>query len=92
MNRSADRAPLAEARLKRLAENIDALAEKDAGSERQAREIADLRSQASAQIYGICSDFVLAINRLLSEHLEVLNHEYSSVKTMLDTQLARGAV
>jgi len=52
--------------LKRLADSIDSLAEKDAGSMRHAREIATLRRDASAELYRICSDFVSAINGFLS--------------------------
>jgi hypothetical protein len=55
-----------EIRLKRLAESIDALAEKDARSLRRAREIAALRTKAIAELYGICFDFVRALNDLLS--------------------------
>lgn len=71
MNRSANQAQARDARLKRLAENIDALVEKDAGSLRHAREIAAIRSYAIAELYAICSDFVSAINGLLS-HGEVI--------------------
>jgi hypothetical protein len=55
-----------DARLKRLAESIDALAEKDEGFLRRAREIAALRQAAAADLYAICADFVSAVNRLLA--------------------------
>ncbi len=67
MNRPANQEQVREARLKRLAENIDALAEKDAGSMRRAREITSLRSAATAELHGICADFVAAVNRLLTQ-------------------------
>ena len=55
-----------DARLKRLAENIDKLAEKDEGFLRRAREIAALRQAAAADLYAICADFVGSVNRLLA--------------------------
>lgn len=55
-----------DARLKRLAENIDALEEKDQGLLRRAREIAALRQAAASDLYAICADFVGSVNRLLS--------------------------
>jgi hypothetical protein len=59
-----------DARLKRLAKSIDALAEKDEGFLRRAREIAALRQAAAADLYAICADFVGSINRLLA-HMEI---------------------
>src|SRR5260370_16891369 len=53
-------------RLKRLAKNIDALAEKDEGFLRRSREIAALRQAAAADLYAICADFVSSVNRLLA--------------------------
>src|SRR5690348_2367262 len=53
-------------RLKRLAENIDALAEKDQRSLNQVREITALRRRAAAELHAIAADFVASINRLLS--------------------------
>jgi hypothetical protein len=55
-----------EARLRRLAENIDALAQKDERLMRRTREIAELRESAAAAIYSICAGFVNAINQLLT--------------------------
>lgn len=73
MNRPASQAQARDNRLKRLAENIDALVEKDAGSVRRAREIAALRRDAIAELYGICFDFVSAVNGLLSRGEVVLD-------------------
>ncbi|MBZ5577547.1 MAG: hypothetical protein LAP40_13380 [Acidobacteriia bacterium] len=53
-------------RLKRLAENIDALAEKDERRENHSREIAALRRRAATELHAICADFVASVNRLLS--------------------------
>lgn len=55
-----------DARLKRLAESIEALAEKDQRRLDQAREIGDLRRRAATELHAICADFVVSLNRLLS--------------------------
>ena len=55
-----------DARLRRLAQSIDALADKDKGSLQRAREIAALRQKAAADLYAICADFVGSVNRLLA--------------------------
>ena len=62
-----------EARMKRLAESIDALADKDENSLRHAREVRAVRRAAAAELYGICSDFVAAVNGLLSRGEVVLD-------------------
>jgi hypothetical protein len=64
--RIANQTQAREARLKRLAGNIDALAQKDEGFLRRAREIAALRQAAAADLYAICADFVASVNRLLA--------------------------
>jgi hypothetical protein len=64
--RIANQTQAREARLKRLAGNIDALAQKDEGFLRHAREIAALRQAAAADLYAICADFVASVNRLLA--------------------------
>ena len=56
-----------DARLKRLAENIDKLAQKDESFLRRTREIAALRQAAAADLYAICADFVASVNRLLAQ-------------------------
>ena len=61
------------ARLKRLAESIDALVEKDAASLDRAREIAAVRKDATVELYAICADFVRVINGLLSRGEVVLD-------------------
>ncbi len=62
---------LLDARLKRLAQNIDRLAEKDERSVRRAREIRAMRRFAASTLHRLCLDFVLSVNRLLS-HGEVV--------------------
>jgi hypothetical protein len=66
LSRIGSREQAREARFKRLAKSIDALAEKDQGLQRHAKEIAALRRTAAAGLYAICSGFVDSVNRLLS--------------------------
>ena len=58
--------PGRDARLKRLAESIESLAEKDRRRQDHAREIRELRQRAAAELHAICADFVGSLNRLLS--------------------------
>jgi hypothetical protein len=55
-----------DARLRRLAERIDSLAEKDEGLLRRTRDMLALRRAAAADLYAICADFVGSVNRLLA--------------------------
>jgi len=55
-----------EVRLKRLARNIDALADKDQVLVSHAREMAGLRRRAASELHAICAEFVVSVNRLLS--------------------------
>jgi hypothetical protein len=64
--RTANPVSTRDARLKRLAQNIEALAEKDERILRRAHEISELRRTAAADLYAICADFVNSVNRLLS--------------------------
>jgi hypothetical protein len=59
-------APAPDARLKRLAESIETLAEKDEVLMRRSREIFDLRRRAAAGLFRLCAAFVDDLNRLLS--------------------------
>ncbi len=65
-NRSDKQNPLRPTRLQRLAASIDALADKDDAVLRRAADISALRRAAAAEIYGVCAEFVAAVNRLLS--------------------------
>jgi len=56
-----------EARLKRLAREIEALAAKDETSLRRTQEIGGLRRRAAAELYNVCAGFVDAINPLLQQ-------------------------
>ena len=52
-------------RLKRLAQSIDRLPDKDERLLRHAREMAALRRTAAADLFAICSYFVNSLNRML---------------------------
>jgi hypothetical protein len=60
-------------RLKRLAQNIDALADKDERYLTHAREIVKLRRSAAAELHIICARFVDRLNGMLQRGLVVLD-------------------
>jgi len=65
-------------RLKRLAENIDSLLEKDESLLRRTREIGELRRTAAAELHVVCAEFVKALNGLLERSIVDLDpQEYS---------------
>jgi hypothetical protein len=70
VNRSGNPTEAGNARLKRLAQRIDALLDKDERLLRHSREMAALRRVAASGLYAICADFVTSVNRLLT-HNEV---------------------
>jgi hypothetical protein len=87
LGRLGSREQIQDARLKRLAQSIDALAEKDERFLRHAREIAALRRAAAAGLYTICSGFVASLNRLLSRCEMVLDpSEFSEDAFQEDTK------
>jgi hypothetical protein len=57
---------MADDRLKKLARNIDAWAEKDEAVLRQTREIEGLRRQGAAELHALCAEFVEAVNALVT--------------------------
>ena len=57
-------------RLKKLAENIEALARKDQERIREARRIDDLRRQAALELHSICAGFVASVNEML-DHIRL---------------------
>ena len=73
LSRLGSREQVRDARFKRLARSIDALAEKDESFLRRAREIATLRRTAAVGLYAICFEFVNSVNRLLSRSEMVLD-------------------
>jgi hypothetical protein len=68
VNRLGSQTRVGNGRLKRLAESIDALVEKDERMLRHSREIAALRRVAAVDLYAICADFVNSVNRLLTHN------------------------
>jgi hypothetical protein len=60
-------------RLKRLAESIDQLADKDAHLVNRSRQIAGFRRVAAAEIHTICTAFVDRLNNFLTRGLVVLD-------------------
>ena len=61
------------ARLKRLAEKIDALEDKDAATMRKAREVTVMRREAASALYQLCRAFVDSMNAILSRGHIVLD-------------------
>ncbi len=53
-------------RLRRLAQQIDGLAEKDERLLQRAREIAAQRRRGACELHRVCADFVASVNSLLS--------------------------
>jgi hypothetical protein len=60
-------------RLRRLAENIDALAEKDQQLVHRTRQIAQLRRRAAVEMHSMCAEFVISLNGLLSQTQLILD-------------------
>ena len=52
--------------MKKLAERMDALVEKDEVQLRRAREMLDLRCRAASQLHAVCAGFVRSLNQLTS--------------------------
>lgn len=65
MQRSGNPAAIAGSRMKRLAQSIDGLAEKDQVVQRLTEEMRQLRGAAAVELYVICRDFVSSLNRLV---------------------------
>src|SRR5205823_3419276 len=57
--------PAREARLKRLAERIESLKERDESAIRYARHISALRREAAVQLHTVLATFVDGVNRML---------------------------
>ncbi|HLK70128.1 MAG TPA: hypothetical protein VKU19_42155 [Bryobacteraceae bacterium] len=73
MPRTGSEKEARELRLKRLAENIDALVEKDERSMRHARDVRRMRREAACELYSICSDFVVGLNGRLARGEVILD-------------------
>jgi len=64
--------------MKRLAQNIEALAEKDQGFLSMARQMEQVRRAAASELYAICRDFVNSLNRLMAKTELILDPEQFS--------------
>jgi hypothetical protein len=62
-----NRSQVAQNRLKRLAESIDTLTQKDEVLMRYTRDMTALRRAAAAELHAICAGFVNSVNGLLSQ-------------------------
>lgn len=58
---------MAEDRLRKLARSIDGLEAKDEELLRRAREIEAMRRKGAVELYGLCSEFVQSVNKLVSK-------------------------
>lgn len=67
--------------MRRLAQSIDALAEKDEAFLRLSRQIDQFRRAAAAELYTICRDFVSSLNQLMSKAELMLDPEQFSEST-----------
>jgi len=57
---------IVDARLRKLAKDIEALAGKDETALKHSRDIAKLRRSASMELFSVCANFVDGVNSLLS--------------------------
>lgn len=67
MRRSENGAEVSGSRMKRLAQNIEALAQKDEDFLRLSRQMCQVRRAAANELHTICRDFVSSLNRLMSK-------------------------
>jgi hypothetical protein len=78
LRRSENAAEVAGGKMKRLAQRIEALAEKDEKLLSLAREMKLVRLAAAAELHTICRDFVNSVNRLMTRaELAVDPEEFS---------------
>lgn len=67
MRRTENAAEVSGSRMKRLAQSIEALAEKDEALQRMSRQINQVRRTAACDLHAVCRDFVNTLNRLTSK-------------------------
>lgn len=84
MKLTASAANAADARLKKLAANIAALAQKDALAEQHSRQIDATRNAAVAELYTICAEFVNGLNRLLPRPEVIIDPMDAAAAALLD--------
>jgi hypothetical protein len=85
-------------RLKRLAAQIEALAEKDEQSLRAAHDMAEVRHAAAMEIYNVCGEFVAGVNRILPRNEVMIDppdgidDDFSDLSTRLIQINVRGRI
>ena len=82
LSRSKSGLPAGEERLRRLAQNIDRLADKDEDLLRRERETVALRRAAAAQLHAVCAAFVGELNGLLQRSEVRLDPETFDAKCL----------
>ena len=78
MRRSENGAEVSGVRMKRLAQDIEALAQKDEDFLRVSRQMEQVRRAAANEIHTICRDFVNTLNRLMSKSELALDPDHFS--------------
>jgi hypothetical protein len=86
MKLTPNAANAADARIKRLAENIEALARKDELAEQHSRQIDAMRHAAVVELYAICAEFVDRLNRLLPRPEVMIDPADASAATLQERQ------
>jgi len=74
-------------RMKRLAQGIEALAEKDEAFLRLSRQMEQVRHAAANELHTICRDFVNSLNRLMSKGVLMLDPDRYSDASFQDNAL-----
>jgi hypothetical protein len=67
LRRSESATEVSGSRMKRLAQSIEALADKDGELLRMSRQMEQVRRNAACELHTICRDFVNSLNRLTSK-------------------------
>jgi len=78
LRRSQSAAEVSGGRMKRLAQGIESLVEKDETSLRLSRQMEELRRSAARELHAICRDFVNSLNRLMTKTELTLDPEQFS--------------
>lgn len=71
-------------RIKKLARQIDTIAQRDEERIRQAREVAEIRRRAALELHGVCAAFVKVVNEATSEVKLDLSPQAYSGDSLLD--------
>jgi hypothetical protein len=85
LTRSAHVVQTSDARLKRLAAQIEALTEKDEKLKRHTQEILALRLAAARELWTICAGFVGSLNGLLERDVVVLDPDTFTADTFQES-------